>query len=155
MSADQLALATGELYELTIYGTPAPAGSKKGFPIPGKGGKTHVSIVDASTRAKPWQAQVCAEAAEKMDGRALMRGPLSVVVMFYLARPKGHFGKRGGLLPSAPTYPAVKPDTTQLWRAVEDALEGIVYANDAQIVNQVVDKQYGEPERCKLTIIQL
>ena len=142
------------IYRLTIHGTPRPAGSKRGFPIRGKGGKIHVAITDASTKAKPWQAQVRAEAAALIAGRPLLRGALSVIVNFYLARPKSHFGKRG-LRPSAPMYPTVKPDSTKLWRAVEDALEGVMYASDAQIVRQLVNKQYGEPERCELEITAL
>jgi len=140
--------------KLIVYGRPVPAGSKRGFPVRGKGGKIQVVVTDASSKVKPWQAQVRSEAVEAMNGDKLIRGPLSASVLFVLARPKGHFGKRG-VRPSAPEYPTVKPDTTKLWRAVEDALEGIVYANDAQIVRQDVGKVYGEPERCELEITEL
>ncbi|MDH3291517.1 MAG: RusA family crossover junction endodeoxyribonuclease [Gemmatimonadota bacterium] len=140
---------TDTTIQLKVYGRPVPAGSKRGFPIRGKGGKIHVSVTDASSKAKPWQAQVRAEAAELMAGRPLIRDPIQARAMFYLARPKGHFGKRG-LRPSAPRYPAVQPDASKLWRAVEDALQGVVYANDAQIVEQWVMKVYGEPERCEI-----
>lgn len=139
---------------LVVLGRPVPAGSKRGFPIRGKGGKVHVSVVDANAKTKPWQAQVRSEAGEQTQGRPLERGPLGVKVRFYMARPKGHFGKRG-LRPSAPPYPAVKPDATKLWRAVEDALEGIVYANDAQIVQQDIAKLYGEPERCEVVLFEV
>jgi len=139
---------------LVVLGKPVPAGSKRGFPIRGKGGKIHVSVTDANAKTKPWQAQIRSEAGEQRQGQQLERGPLAAEVRFYLARPKGHFGKRG-LRPSAPEYPTVKPDATKLWRAVEDALEGVVYANDAQIVQQDIAKFYGEPERCEVVLFDL
>ena len=31
-------------------------------------------------------------------------------------------------------------------------MQGVVYANDSQIVEQTVAKYYGEPERCEITV---
>lgn len=140
------------MIEFTVYGTPAPAGSKKGFPLRAKGGKiVGVRLTDDSKRSKPWQAAVTAEAAEAMTGRELLRGPIEVSFRFYVRRPKGHFGKRG-LRPSAPAYPTVKPDVLKLARAVEDALTGVVYSDDALIVDEQLAKRYGEPERAEVRI---
>ena len=71
-----------------------------------------------------------------------------------MLRPKGHFGKRG-LLPSAPIAPIVKPDLLKLARAVEDALSGLVYKDDAQIVREILDKHYGEPARVEIGLYRL
>jgi len=134
--------------EFTVYGTPAPAGSKRGFKLKNS---NRVVVTDASKRSKPWQGQVAQRAAEAMAGRQLLDGALEVDVTFYKRRPKGHFGTRG-LRPSAPAFPAVKPDATKLWRCVEDALTGIVYRDDALIVTQHVRKRYGEPERVEISV---
>lgn len=140
-----------EPIRVVVYGTPAPAGSKRGFPIRGKGGQIRIAMTDDSKRGKPWHAQVRAEGAAAMDGRALLRGPLEVDMTFVVRRPKGHHGKRG-LRPSAPRHPTTRPDVLKLARNVEDSLTGVVWADDAQIVRELLVKEYGEPERCEIEI---
>jgi Holliday junction resolvase RusA-like endonuclease len=126
-----------------VHGLAEPAGSKRAFTNP-KTGRTIVT--DANAKAGPWKREVTEAAVEAMNGNLLLDGPLVLTLAFYVPRPKGHFGKKG-LRPSAPAYPAVKPDLTKLVRGVEDALTGIVYRDDAQIVVQRFQKLYGEPAR--------
>ena len=143
------------MIRFTAYGTPAPAGSKRGFPLRAKGGKiVGVRMTDDSKRGKPWQAAVRAEAAEVMAGAPLLNGPLEVTATFHVRRPKGHYGVRG-LRPAAPGWPAVKPDAAKLWRAVADALTGVVWRDDAQVVVEHVTKQYGEPERVDVSVAEV
>jgi Holliday junction resolvase RusA-like endonuclease len=132
----------------TVYGTPAPAGSKRGF-YNKKAGR--VIVTDDSARSRPWKAQVADAAAETMNGGELLRGPMFLGCEFYFPRPKGHYGKRG-LRPSAPAIPTVKPDLLKLARAVEDALSGVVYVDDAQIAREILDKFYGEPARVEVRL---
>jgi Holliday junction resolvase RusA-like endonuclease len=44
---------------------------------------------------------------------------------------------------SAPIAPPVKPDVLKLARAVEDAMSGIIYKDDAQIVTERLCDRYG------------
>lgn len=136
----------------TVHGTPEPAGSKKTVPM-GRGPGARWGVVDANPRAKGWKTQVAQRAGEAMAGRALFQGPLELRCAFYRARPKGHMGAKG-LRPGAPTYPTVKPDTTKLLRAVEDAMTGVVWRDDAQVVVQIVCKLYG-PERVEIEVREL
>lgn len=79
----------------------------------------------------------------------LLAGPIELKLIFYMARPKGHFrtGKHAGeLRESAPEHPTSKPDLTKLTRAVEDALTGIIWKDDSQVVQQDTKKVYCEPE---------
>lgn len=134
-----------------VFGKPAPAGSKRGFPIRRKNGQIGVAMSDDSKRSKPWQAAISAAGAEAMNGQPILEGALHVEFVFLLARPKGHIGKRG-LRPSAPMYPTTRPDCLKLSRAAEDALTGIVWRDDAQIVEERIVKQYGEPEGVAITV---
>ena len=146
------------MIRFTVYGTPAPAGSKRGFY---NAKAKRVIVTDDSKRSRPWKAQVADAAVEAMlhpdDGsrtlvcRPLLEGPLAVVFTFYVTRPKGHYGARG-LKPSAPDYPTVKPDVLKLARAVEDALSQVVYRDDSQIVTERLQKRYGEPARVEVEI---
>ena len=121
-----------------VPGICAPAGSKKGF-WNKKAGR--VLIVDDCKRSKPWQSDVKVFATVAYQG-PLLRGALHVIAAFYMPRPKGHFNSRGQIKPSAPPYPISRPDTSKLFRAVEDALTGVIWADDAQVVIQYLHKLY-------------
>lgn len=136
-----------ESVTFTVYGVAAPGGSKTTGVT--KGGRRFVR--DSSRRAAPWKQHVAQAAGEAMAGRPTLEGPLMLVATFHLPRPKSHYGVRG-LRPSAPAWPTVRPDTTKLLRPLEDALTGIVWRDDAQVVRQVAERRYGEPARCDVLV---
>lgn len=133
----------------TVFGTARPAGSKRAFV---RGKRAHV--VDANPNAKPWKLQVAQVAGEAMQDADLFEGPLSVGFIFYVARPKGHYTSKGELSAKGrrTPYPAKKPDVLKLARAVEDALSGVVYRDDAQIVEEYLSKRWGTPERVEIAV---
>lgn len=140
-----------ESTSFVVYGVPATAGSKKGF-VNQKTGR--VIITDDSKRSRPWKALVTDAAIEAIGEQELLTGPLELRLSFYLIRPKGHYGVKG-VRPSAPRFPTVKPDLLKLARAVEDALSGIVYRDDAQIAVEVLTKDYGAPARVEVEVREL
>lgn len=147
---------TGRL-EFTVLGRPQPGGSKK---VVRAGGRPdgRPLVVDDAKRSKPWRALVASAAQDALDGRAQLHGPLMLEIDFYVARPAGHYGSgrnRDQVRPGAPRLPAVRPDVTKLIRAVEDALTGLVWRDDAQIVIQLARKRYGTPERADVLITQV
>lgn len=143
-------------YEFIVEGIPQPAGSKRGFAIKKGGHYTgSVAITDANKKSKPWQAMV--KAAAKAAGVQLMEGSIMLTVDFYRDRPMSHYRSGANchmLKPNAPKNPITKPDTTKLLRGVEDALTGIAWKDDAQVVTQYVNKRFGPPG-CRVTIQSL
>ena len=136
-------LTMGERIEFFVPGIPRPGGSKRFL---GFGKRTGRAIlVDDCKRNKEWRAMVAFTAVQNHRGSPL-EGPLSLSVVFVLPRPKSHFTPRGILRRSAPRFPTVKPDRTKLLRAVEDALTGILWRDDAQIVGGPVEKVYAGEE---------
>lgn len=143
-----------------VPGRPQPAGSKRAFPIRRKTGAMGVAVTDDNPATKGWQAVVLWEAAGAMDsaGAEMFAGPLGLAVTFTLRRPKGHFGSGRNadkLRDSAPRWPIVKPDATKLLRAVEDAMSGVVWRDDAQVVEQMASKVYGSPEGAQIAVWKL
>ena len=131
--------------EFWVPGNPKPAGSKRGFFRPGM---KHVAIVDACKESKPWKAQVSATVAQQLPPDfKLFEGPLAVRFVFQRERPKGHTKPNGDLNANGRRnpYPTTKPDVLKLSRAVEDACTGILYADDAQIVEESICKIWGKP----------
>jgi len=118
--------------EFFVPGVPAPGGSKRHI----GGGR----IIEDCKRTKGWRDSVM-WAAIQADV-FMSSGPLCFVVVFRMPRPKGHYRKDGTLKPSAPAYPTTKPDTTKLMRSTEDALKGIAWHDDSQVVYQVASKMY-------------
>lgn len=151
----QQAASAPAVLQFTVYGEAATAGSKKAFPII-RGGQFIRNIVtdDVGAKGKSWRSAVQDAARAAFARDDLLRGALGVTFTFYVPRNKGHFGAKG-LKPSAPAYPAKRPDVLKLARAVEDAITGIVWADDAQIVDEHLEKRYGEPARCEITITEL
>jgi Holliday junction resolvase RusA-like endonuclease len=138
----------------TVIGEAAPAGSKRAFRNPHSG---RIMVTDASKGSKPWKARVAATAVEHFEGE-LLDGPLVLELSFFRPRPKTHYGSGRNsavVKPSAPSYPATRPDVLKLARGVEDALTGVVWRDDAQIVDEVLRKRYGSPARCEVTIREL
>jgi Holliday junction resolvase RusA-like endonuclease len=141
-----------------VYGRAQPAGSKRAMPVFKGGVRTgKFNVIDASEGAGAWKQEVAAIAMHAMAARKspALTGALMLEVMFYFKRPKSHFrtGRNADRLrPGAPRYPSVKPDCTKLVRGVEDALTGIVWRDDAQVVQQVAGKFFGEPPRAEIVV---
>lgn len=133
-----------------VPGVPAPGGSKRGFAIKKGGTYTgRVAIVDAGgERTKTWRQDVAFLARQTMALNHLdvLTGPLKIKFIFQLRRPKSHLRSDGLVLrPSAPLHPITRPDCTKLARSTEDAITGICWADDAQIVKQTHEKVFSDP----------
>lgn len=126
---------------LFVPGVPAPGGSKTAFPHAATG---RMIVVDACKRNPAWRKAIQLE-AKRVYRKPPTTAPVSVTVTFVFDRPASHYrtGRNRDLLrQSAPANHAVKPDTTKLWRAAEDALTGLLWHDDAQITSQSAQKVY-------------
>lgn len=126
---------------LVVFGTPAPQGSTKAF-IP-KGWQRPVITAD-NRKTKPWKQQIAGAAAALNQHPFAKDVPLAITLDFYLAKPASVTKRR--------THPIVKPDLDKLVRAVFDALTGIMFADDAQVIALHTRKHYGQPERVEIQI---
>lgn len=151
-------------YQFTVIGHAEPAGSKKAFvplhpktkqPYRRPGGGVMVSVVDANPHAKEWKKLV-AKVAREECGEPLLTGPLKVTMTFYRVRPQGHYGVSGLSKAGKETpLPITKPDAGKLARGTIDAMTGVIYVDDAQIVEEVSIKRYGTPPRVEITIEEI
>lgn len=119
--------------QMTVYGVPQSKGSTRSFVVKGK-------TVTTSTNRNlaAWSALVANEAQRTADGQPLLEGPLTVMVTFYLPKPKSA---------KANAMPDKRPDIDKLLRAVLDPLHGKWFRDDAQVVTAWANKQYGDPPR--------
>lgn len=140
------------MIRIVVYGKPEPAGSKRAFQHAVTG---RIVTLDANRNAAPWKQQVAGAALQAMHSHDRYDGPVDITMIFYRQRPGSHYGTGRNattLKPSAPWAPATKPDALKLARGVEDALTGIVYNDDALIVDEHLHKRYGTPERVEILV---
>lgn len=127
--------------EFFAGGVARPKGSARAFTA--ASGKAHVA--PASSKEKGWRAGVANAAVAAMAGRAPLDGPLTIDVVFYMPRPRSHYrtGKNfDQLRETAPVAPTSSPDASKLLRSIEDAMNGIVFTDDARLVTLLVSKRY-------------
>ena len=143
--------AVRTLLAIWVPGKPATKGSKRAFvtrPKPGSGKQPRaVMVEDAKESLSAWMSKITTIASAAYD-HPPHEGALAMTVTFHMPRPKGHYGtgrNADTLKPVAPTRPTGKPDLDKMLRAVKDALEGVVYRNDSQIVDVAARKVYGDP----------
>ena len=129
-----------------VYGKPISQGSKKAFVI--RGTNRACIVEDNKKDLRAWRKQVQVEAAQAMNGQMLLDGPLHASILFYMMRPKSVSEKNR-------PWPDVRPDLSKITRAVEDALSGTVYRDDAQIVTMNMLKGYGDPPRAEITVYEI
>ena len=131
----------------TAFCTPEPQGSMKAF-IPK--GWNRAIITSDNKDLKSYRQEVSKAALEQRakvgfnDVIFTKHSPVSATFNFYFSKPDSVSRKR--------TQHVVRPDLSKLIRATEDALTGIIYADDAQIVSIKAEKFYGLPERVEVTI---
>jgi len=129
---------------MTVYGTPAPQGSKK------IAGRAHKVLVDDNPHAlASWREDVKHAALTALaDAVAWNRDyPAYVAHMtFTLPRPAYHFGTGRNdriLKPNAPHRHASKPDLDKLVRSTFDALTVAgVYVDDRRVAQLYAVKLY-------------
>lgn len=133
---------------IDVLGAPAPKGSNRAMV---RGGRA--VFVPGGSRVnqeqlRSWAGDVRAEALSCVHGQTgplFTQVPVAVAITFRLNRPSGHWAKKGGLRPSAPIAPSVKPDVDKLARSTLDALSGVVFDDDSRIVRLTVEKEYAKP----------
>ena len=130
-------------YNFFVHGIPAPKGSTRAFVVKGKAITT-----DASKRTRPWMFAVADVARQAIgESRIPTGGPVTVSTHFVVQRPKGHFNAKGALRTTAPRWPIARNgDTDKLARCILDALTGIAYADDAQVVRLFAEKRYADQD---------
>ena len=126
----------GRSAKIFVHGIPTTQGSKKvithrhtGKPI----------MIESSSRAlKTWREAILKAAAELSF--YIDEGPIEVILSFILPRPKSASAKRTPF-----ELAAKRPDLSKLLRAAEDALTGVWYRDDSQIVSAVISKRVALP----------
>jgi len=128
-------------YIFTVYGVPvaqARAGRRHFI----AGGRACSQAYDPG-KSKSWKQDVKAQVIAQMvaDKRGAMlaavhKGPVVLDLFFYMPRPVS--------LPQKYRHHIKKPDRDNLEKSVKDALKGILWKDDSQVVDGRTRKVYGD-----------
>lgn len=130
----------------TVFGVPQPQGSTRAFMR--KGARFPIVTSD-NPKLKGWR-QLVAEGASRAlaGGRGVQfDGPVKISASFFLARPKSLKGKVAPHL--------TRPDTDKLLRGLGDALSGVLYRDDSQVVHVDVTKAYAGPDESPRVVVSV
>lgn len=127
-------------YTIVVSGEPRPEAKRQRFFKRKDGGTATGARTDLPDRAD-WKAYVRHEA--RLVCAAPLEGPLAVTLTFRLVRPRS-WSKRPTKAYPWPDHPYKKPDVNNLVKPTEDALTGIAWMDDAQIVEQHIYKEWAE-----------
>ena len=119
-------------FAFVVYGDPVPQGSARSF-IPK--GWTRPIVTDSNAKLKPWRQAVMAGAVETRlrAQTSALTGPVELTVTFYVPRPKSA---------KKIAQPTKRPDLSKQLRALEDALTGVLFEDDAQVTTAIARKVY-------------
>ena len=122
---------------------------KDGQPVVGRGGRPIVvNYTPKTAHANQWKTDIKTAAlralwgeTEPLTSPALWEGPIILTVDFYLPRPAKLCRKKDppGAIPHAGHL-----DLDNLYKAVADALNGVIYKDDGQIFDARPRKFYHE-----------
>lgn len=129
--------------EFIAVGKAQPQGSLKAVSLPKV---KHTILVSDNPKLRAWRKKVrrAAKAAMRSNGLKMAGKdiPLILQVQCCFKRPKTVTRQ----------FMTTKPDASKLLRAIEDALTGVVYADDAQLVRSWAAKHYGAFERVEIRV---
>jgi crossover junction endodeoxyribonuclease RusA len=145
---------SARVFTVTVFGAPQTKGSGKAVISKSTG---RAIYKPSNPKTATWQTAIGQTAAAELlrtENRAcrLMQGALYLEVAFYLPRPKALLTKSKAPLAFDHTK---KPDLDKLLRAAKDALTGIVWTDDSQVVHVVGRKKYCAAGEFPRAVIQV
>ena len=124
-----------QTYSIMIPGDAVPQGRPRVVRI---GGRT---IAYDPPKSKAYKARVRQYAARNAPKEPL-EGKVTLEVRIYRSVPKSWRKKEHEAADAGLIWPTTKPDVSNIVKGIEDALNGIWYKDDSQIVHEYSMKQY-------------
>jgi Holliday junction resolvase RusA-like endonuclease len=140
--------------KLVIYGEPVPQGRPRFARI---GKYVHAYDPEKSKNYKQLVRFWVTQHLKKIDSFKPLENALYVDITFWLSIPSSWSKKKRIEADSGIIRPISKKggDIDNLCKCVIDAMLGIVFVDDSQIIKLGASKNYSETPRCEVTIISV
>ena len=90
--------------------------------------------------------------AQKYPGHVPLEGPLEMDLLIYFPIVKSASKKRQADMLAGRELPTKKPDSKNILGLAEDALNGLAYVDDCQIVSHMIAKRYAKAPRIEINV---
>jgi Holliday junction resolvase RusA-like endonuclease len=132
----------------TVYAEPVPKARARTF-FNKKMGRV-MSYTPKETMY--YENLIAATAAQHRPKDGLIAGPVKLTLRIYRDIPKSMPKKNILLALAEKLLPITKPDSSNVLKSVEDALNGIIYHDDNQICDHDIKKRYSNTPRIEVEI---
>jgi len=112
----------------------------KGRPRIGKVGAHARMFTPAKTAS--YEGMVALAAHRAMSGAALIEGPCTVRMRIECQIPASWSAKKQRSAAAGEIFPTTKPDVDNVVKAIFDAINGVVWKDDVQVVDLALTKRY-------------
>ena len=126
-----------------------PKGKERPRVIRDRDGRPHAYTPTATKNKEKAIARLYLESA---NGYKFTDKPLKVALDFFYPIPSSWTRVKKELALQGKITPCVKPDLDNAAKLIMDALNGVAYPDDKQILALAASKRYGEPARSVVTI---
>ena len=113
---------------------------------------TRSGRVYTPTKTMKAEASIQDAAREAMQGQQPLEGPVYVSAAFNMEIPTSWTKGKQSKARSDELMPTAKPDLDNLAKTILDALNGIVYRDDSQVVQMAISKRYSDEPGTFITI---
>lgn len=125
----------------------------KGRPRVGRVGGHARMFTPSKTLA--YEGLIAMACQQAMQDRELMQGPVLLEMRMLHAVPKSWSRKRREAALQGEIMPTVKCDADNCLKAVCDALNGVAWRDDTQVVNVSLSKRYANVPRVEVRVVPL
>lgn len=137
--------------KITVPGEPVPKGRHRARIVQPRNKPAFIHFYqDSETEA--YERVVAQYAKIALLGRGLILGALEIRVAAYIAIPASWSQKKKAQAISGEIVPVSRPDADNFLKCCLDAMNGVAYADDSQVIDMRVSKRYSETPRLEIEI---
>ena len=135
------------MIQFTVYGEPTAKGRPRA--AIGKNGRIRGAYTPGKTRSAETNFR---EQAVKVKPERPFEGPVVLDLKFFRGVPRSWSKKKREEALKGERVPAVRPDVDNLAKLVKDALNGVFWRDDAQVVRLTAEKRYSDVPRTEVKV---
>jgi Holliday junction resolvase RusA-like endonuclease len=111
--------------------------------------------VYTDSKTVAYESLIALAAKAAMQGREPYAGPVRLHLEIWMSVPASASRKRQAEMLADTVTPTKKPDACNVLAAAQDGMNGIVYADDKQVVSLVVHKRYTREPRLEIQVSEI